>query len=57
MFYTSLEEHGTVAFLKVEIMTQEDLDKIRSGGVVKLLDMFATASTTRTKKIFLIDVM
>ena len=37
MFYTSLEEHGTVAFLKVEIMTQEDLDKIRSGGVVKLL--------------------
>ena len=37
MFYTSLEEHETVAFLKVEIMTQEDLDKIRSGGVVKLL--------------------
>lgn len=28
----------------------------RSYGVVKLLDMFATASITRTKKTFWIDV-
>lgn len=32
MFYTSLEEHETVAFLKVEIMTQEDFDKTRWWG-------------------------